>query len=103
MWLADFIVHGHTDIMQYENDNIERLYVYNTTKMFMWCCICYSIGLAIVLFYTDELAANNKFAFDDPKLGKTIIEVLSDMGGSKQNWCGILGFINLYFYDVNVH
>jgi len=44
---------------------VEKLYVYNTTKMFMWCCICYFFGMAIVLAYTDGIAADNKYTYNE--------------------------------------
>jgi hypothetical protein len=42
---------------------VEKLYVYNTTKLFMWCCIFYFIGMFVVCFHNDYLSGGYQFAY----------------------------------------
>ena len=66
----------------------------------MYYCICYFIGMTIVLTHNTYYTTDNKIYFDNqyPKL----TDILKDMyNGNGLALCGLEGFINLFFYDVN--
>lgn len=33
--------------------------------MFMWCCVCYLIGMAVVLAHVDWFSAGYTYVYDD--------------------------------------
>lgn len=98
----DHVHHNLQHHPKYLRNKVERLYVYNTTKLFMWFCICYFIGMLVVCFHSDYLNGGVKFFYlDQQSSDHYILKVLNRM---KENgsiyWCSLEAFINLYAYDV---
>ena len=60
------IIYYHQHHTQYLHLlTIEKLYVYNTTKLFMWFCICYFIGMLAVCPHYDYLSGGYKYAYTE--------------------------------------
>lgn len=68
--------------------------------MFMWCCLCYLVGMAVVLPHTDLWTDHHRYVRnEDP----TLTQVLQSMKlNGKMTPCGLEAFVNLYFYDVTI-
>lgn len=48
--------------------HVERLIVFNTTRMLFFCCVCYFVGMAIVLVHQGSWVAGYRFAYDSKEL-----------------------------------
>ena len=61
-------------------------------RLFMYCCICYFIGMLVVLTHNNAFTNNNSFYCDDneatcksPKLN----DILTNMSASTKILCGL--------------
>lgn len=85
---------------------LERLYNYNTTKLFMFCVLFYFAGMFVVLIHDNSYISDGfKFSYDDKKFSNSknfINNILFDMIYDRKSavFCGLQAFLNLFFYNV---
>lgn len=80
-----------------------KLFVYNTMRLYLFMCICYFLGMVVVLLHLSAFTANQLDASLNVKNSQSehyILNVLKKMKQWKSSTvlCGFEAFINLYFY-----